>query len=100
MRTNIVNLCLSGVNVYTVSRTTHVKLHVYITTFERGGASMRRPKSKHRARLSDKSCKAHFFFFYEKISNLFIFNHGSIMNTRNNENHIQIHRPPSDDYQH
>ena len=39
------------------------------------------------------------FFFCEKTSNLFIFNHGSTMNTRN-KNYIQNHRPPSDDYKH
>ena len=38
--------------------------------------------------------------FAGKNSNLFIYNHGSTTNTRNNKNYIQIRRPPSDDYKH
>ncbi|XBI14871.1 hypothetical protein VPH35_057388 [Triticum aestivum] len=35
--------------------------------------------------------------FFRKTFDLFIFNHGSTTNTRNNKNYIQVRRPPSDD---
>ena len=38
--------------------------------------------------------------FYGKNYYLLIICHGSIMNTRNNKNHSQIRRQPSDDYNH
>ncbi|XP_073359253.1 aspartyl protease UND-like [Aegilops tauschii subsp. strangulata] len=39
-------------------------------------------------------------FANRETFDLFIFNHGSTINTTNNKKYIQIRRPPSDDYKH